>query len=876
MSLLVHNTPSQSTQFIGRESEIEEFTSLLEDDSCRLLTLVGPGGIGKSRLSIMVASQVVDDFADGVYFIPLAPLSRTENIITAIATVIGCHISTEGTPREQLLDHLEDRSLMLVIDNFEHLLDGVDIVIDILQRCNQVKILATSREILNLQEEWVRYITGMSFPKDTHVKNIESYSALQLFTSVAQRVRGDFSDFSCAIRICQLVDGMPLAIELAATWLKVMPCEKIIEEIQRNIDFLTAKTRNIDERHRSMRAVFDQSWQLLSEHEQMVLGKLSVFHGGFELEAAEQVVGASLFGLAELAEKSLLRISSSGRYEFHELLRQYAQQQLESTGEIEHIRDKHCEYYLIFLAERELDIKGRRQFTALNEIEDDFENVRTAWIRAVDQCNFDALNPTVEALDWFGGYKGYWQDGQELFRYARVRLVPTTNEDPHPLWGRFVLRDETGLNLTLEESFELIERCIAQAKRYNNQHEIAYGLNVLGQLLLQNTANYPDALQHWSDSLKLSTELNDEHYMAWLSYRVGLCYGALGQGVEFRKFVRHSFSLMIKKGDQLGANYIVMGVPLEILANSDFEDTSFYDEIVSIDTSFAHVAHDIEQSTRYLLNGESEKAETTISNILAQIPHYQYWLGTKVVLQAKASITIGLIADIRGEYERAKQIFKQIQSTHNGVYSSSADPKVDLGQAIAMFGLGDHESARHHFLKGLKFAFDSEQILSMILYLPVASIFLAHESNWEQAVELLGLAYQHPKSITGWLEKWQLLQTVRTELESELSGEGFAAAWERGHNSDLDEAVKQLIAWLGDESELTNIEQANNQLIEPLSERELEVLQLITSGETNRDIASQLYVGLSTVKKHINHIYSKLGVKSRTQAIARARELGLI
>ena len=324
-----HNLPHAPTSFIGRSFEIADLLALLDNGDCSLLSLVGPGGIGKTRLAIEVASRNIDKFSDGVFFIPLAPLSNPDNIVTSVANSLGLHLSNEGTPREQLLNYLRERKVLLVLDNFEHLLDGVDIVADMLITCAQIKILVTSREALNLQEEWIRQIKGMRFPENTIINDMKSYSAVRLFMERANQIRGDFDELACAIRICQIVEGMPLAIELASAWLKVMSCEQIIQEIQRNIDFLVTKSRNIDERHRSIRAVFDQSWEMLSVEEQTVLGRLSVFHGGFELEAAEQVADASVFNLSEFVEKSLLKVTTSGRYEMHELLRQYAEQHLE-------------------------------------------------------------------------------------------------------------------------------------------------------------------------------------------------------------------------------------------------------------------------------------------------------------------------------------------------------------------------------------------------------------------------------------------------------------------------------------------------------------------------------------------------------------------
>lgn len=877
----IHNLPPQPTLFIGREQEITEIVALLQDETCRLLTLVGAGGIGKTRLSIEVASRQNDSFSDGVFFVALAPLSAPDNIVTSIANAISLHIGGEGTPQEQLIEYLQDRNLLLVLDNFEHLLDGVEIVTDILYTSTHVKILATSREALNLQEEWVRHITGMRFPDAETVESIEPYSALKLFMERVHRIRGDFDDLGCAIRICQLVGGMPLAIEMATAWLKVMPGDKIIQEIRRNIDFLMTKSHNIDERHRSIRAVFDQSWKLLSEDEQRVLSKLSVFQGGFELEAAVKVAGASLFILAELVEKSLLRITSSGRYEFHELLRQYAQQRLGITGEIEAIRDSHSTYYLHFMAEREHDIKGRRQFEGLDEIEADFENVRTAWICAIQRHKHDDLNKAIECLDWFCAYYERWQEGRELFHFARQNLSLSAGDIAHPVWGRIVARDEGYRGFEpYEQSQAQIEQCLQIAKQDENRLEVAYCLNALGNVAIRIAGDHSTALEYWGKALALFTELHDSNYVAWLHYRMGIGYGAMKQGREFSKFVRLGIKQMREKGDQIGLYVIVTAIDSGLWNSKNIDYKSYNEEfktvISKVGGKHAREYQDVEKCIQYFFSGDFDKASELGTEVLERSTNFTNPTG-KAMLQSRTSIMLGLMSCIQEDYVVATHIFEKIQADELSDYPASLDPKVELGFAIIAVGQGEYEGARRHLQVGLTFAFDSQQFIATNWYLPVASLIMMIESKLEQAVALLGFAYHYAPNTTGWLDKWQLLKRVRADLEAELGVDVFASAWERGKNSDLDETVIRLLAWLNDEtpSEATTIDHANKRLIEPLTLRELEVIQLIVSGLDNREISDKLFISIPTVKKHINHIFGKLDVNTRAKAIVRARDLHL-
>ena len=294
----MHHFPLTTPLFLGRVREIEEIGALLDDPSCRLLTLVGPGGIGKTRLAVEVASLKQDAFPDGLFFVALAPLNRSDDLLTAIAEAMPfLYQQDQRSAREQFFEYLREKDgqrLLLVLDNAEHLLDGVEIVSEILAVTTNLKILATSREVLNLQEEWVREIGGLAYPAREDDDSLDEYSAVQLFLDRARRVRGDFDlaeDRESVVEICRLVEGMPLAIELAVGWLKTLRPADIAQELQHSLDILTTRSRNLPERHRTLRTVFSHSWRLMDEGEGDVFQKFSVFRGGFTREAAQVVTG---------------------------------------------------------------------------------------------------------------------------------------------------------------------------------------------------------------------------------------------------------------------------------------------------------------------------------------------------------------------------------------------------------------------------------------------------------------------------------------------------------------------------------------------------------------------------------------------------------
>ncbi|HET8630434.1 MAG TPA: BTAD domain-containing putative transcriptional regulator [Thermomicrobiales bacterium] len=343
--------PPQPGPLIGRERELAALAARLADPACRLVTLIGPGGIGKTRLAIQVAVGQEATFADGACFVALAPVHPPRFLAPAIAGALGLSAQGQQDPQEHLLDALGEREALLVLDNFEHLLDGASLVAAILARAPDVKVLVTSRERLALGEEWVFPVEGLAVPGEDEAGAPDDYDAVRLFVERARKVQAGFAlgaaERPAVARICRLVGGMPLAIELAAAWAAALPCAEIAREIEAGLDVLATPRRDVPERHRTVRAVFDHSWALLTEHQRDVFAALSAFRGGFERPAAEAAAGASLFTLAALVGKSFLCLTPAGRYEVHELLRQYGATQLGASAagwRLAH--DRHCDYYL--------------------------------------------------------------------------------------------------------------------------------------------------------------------------------------------------------------------------------------------------------------------------------------------------------------------------------------------------------------------------------------------------------------------------------------------------------------------------------------------------------------------------------------------------
>lgn len=413
-----NNLPVQLTDFIGRQSELAETERLLGET--RLLTILAPGGTGKTRLAIQAAADVTSDNPDGVFFVDLAPIGSPSAIVQALAESLGLGLSSDEDPQAQLLTYLANKRLLLVFDSFEHLGDGAPIVSEILRAAPHVTVVATSRATLRVTGETVLALEGLESVWETEEEALQT-SGVGLFIDAAQRARPGFAlkpeDLDSLAGILRLTDGMPLGIILAAAWVAMLSIGEIAAEIAKNLDFLEADLGDAPDRHRSVRAVFDYSWELLSLEERSIFAALSVFRGGFTREAAEAVTGASLRDLAALANKSLVTADpETGRYTVHELLRQYAEAELEKDQQrSRQVLEAHAAYYSS-LADGAFPLLGGSGDLLM--LEQDIDNIRLAWRHAL------AFGDAVEARKMIGALwmvyeiRGWFPSGVELFGEA--------------------------------------------------------------------------------------------------------------------------------------------------------------------------------------------------------------------------------------------------------------------------------------------------------------------------------------------------------------------------------------------------------------------------------------------------------------------------
>jgi predicted ATPase/DNA-binding SARP family transcriptional activator len=453
-----HNLPTQPTPFVGRDEELGEIRRLIvENSDCRLLTLLGPGGSGKTRLALQTGLKVKerreDIFSSGVWLIQLAHLTEGDSIAPAMVSALKLPTyQDQAQSHRQLLDYLRRENLLLILDNFEHVLhpDNVSLVTAILESAPQVKILVTSRTRLNARGEYLYSLSGLSRPaSDSSLKSVfnksgKTYAAIELFLLSARRVIPEFqldeSNYSAVIRLCNLVEGMPLAIELAAAWIEMLTVDEINAEIHRSLDFLESDWHDLPDRQRSLRAVFNASWNLLSNNERLIIKALSVFRAGFTRQAADSVATASPKALLDLMNKSWLQRWSDDRYGIHELLRQYVFELLKGDSiEFNLVQDRYCAHYEHLGRTLWKAMRGPGQVQAHETVTFEFENMRNTWNYFLSRGQISGV--VSEILNVLFLYSEVHSKSLELLQLVSAALhsLDISSEDPKDRYSLGVL-----------------------------------------------------------------------------------------------------------------------------------------------------------------------------------------------------------------------------------------------------------------------------------------------------------------------------------------------------------------------------------------------------------------------------------------------------
>jgi predicted ATPase/DNA-binding SARP family transcriptional activator len=707
----IYNLPVSLTPFLGREQELIDLGRLIADPECRCISLVGPGGIGKTRLALQTAEHHQTAFAHGVVFIPLASVGSIEAVIPAIAGALHFSFWGPNNPKEQLLNNLREKQMLLILDNVEHLIIGgpiqadiVELMLEILQRALGIKLLATSREALNLQEEWIFDVQGLAFPEKGQTGKLDEYAAVALFTQRARRATPGFvfneSDLAAAAHICRLVEGMPLAIELAATWLRTLSPTEIAKEIEASLDFLSTPLRDLPERHRSMRVVFDHSWRMLSTIEQQILSQLSVFRGGFSRQAAEQVAGASLTVLSALVSRTLLRRSAAGRYNLHELIRQYCAAHLAADPRAHAAAQKrHYNYFLVLAEAAERELKGRNQLEWLGRLEREHGNLRVAleWALESDLTapgDDELALQLAGALRWYWRMRGHFHEGRDWLMQA----LQTCPERPTAARASALLGLSMIMNILgdLGAAHPQAEESAAIFRKLGNQRGLAEALSEAGVTLIwQGEATV--AFAQLEEALTIYRKAGDRWGEAQVLYRLG-------------------GTLLDSSCDPMGRDMLEESI--RILA--DLGEKYLY----------VYVLIELGVSEGQL--GNYPSARTYLEQALAVATEIKHPGGV-----TDALTNLGYVFRIQGEYLIAQSYLEAAHRVYQEHGSSVWEIEVLCSLAENAIVQGDFSAARLHILAASNRVKSSEFKLASILVCHSRGLLAYYQGDAEEATELL-------------------------------------------------------------------------------------------------------------------------------------------
>jgi predicted ATPase/DNA-binding SARP family transcriptional activator len=880
-----HNLPPQATPFIGREQELAELQALLADPQTRLITIVGPGGMGKTRLALACAERLVGAqraaplhegsspppslFEHGLFFVDLAPLDNVEQLVPTLAQLLNFPLRSgdneKRNPRQQLLDYLRRKQMLLLLDNFEHLLDGADLAADILDSAPEVQLLVTSRERLQLYGEQSFAIHGLEYPETipegssetgaawAALEDAAKYTAVKLFLQSAGRLRRNFrlqgDDLTYLSHICHLVEGMPLAIELAAGWVDLLSLPEIYTELALSLDVLETGARNVPRRQRSLRAVFDRSWERLSQEERGALARFSLFRGGCTREAAGAVSGASLPTLSNLANKSLIRFRrSDSRYQMHELLRQYAAEKLALNPEAEAAaQDGHSAYYCQALAAREENLKGNRQLEAMAEIAADSENVRAAWRRATEQLHLRQLGQAMGSLCLFYQRSARFQERESACRrvVARLREALSTEESgtrsadmlrlqvralawqdylrfPHAfghstdptrqlLRQALALLDKSPLadqdtrteratimmqlafcesQHDLEQARRLGDESLALYRGLGDKWGLASALYALGHSMLR-LDNYDVSRRLYEEGLLIQRDLKDWWGMAASLSALAHVVGLMGQHEEGEQLKREALSIFRKTGDRSEIVDALSSVGSHCVWQGKFAEAR------ALAREYIPLAEELEvvsdlASARAIgafpdaYSGRYEAAQRQAQRNLA--------LGREIdhmLVMGLSLAILGQVALAEEAYVEAHHHFQECAAFFRAVGSLNNVDQALACLGYAARGLGQRAQAQQYVFETVKGASERHDFLPLIHALPGIALLMADQGEKERAVELYALAKtQGMVANSKWFE--DIAGRHMAEIAATLPPEVAAEAEACGRARDLWESAAEL------------------------------------------------------------------------------------
>ncbi len=790
-ALAALNLPPQSTPFVGREEEVGVLLEHLRDPSCRLLTLLGTGGAGKTRLALEAArravatedSQVHPSFLDGVVFVPLATVEVPSRLPAAAAAALG--LDSSGTPDLdlRLRARLRGRSLLLVLDAFEHLLPGSLWVADLLRQHPGLKVLATSRERLGLREEWIMEVRGLRRTEGEGQRPGGLADAQLLFLRCARRANLRFDptpdDLASVARICDRVEGMPLGIELAAAWARTLDAAEILDELERSFDFLVADARDVPERQRSLRAVFEQSWQGLTPADQEAFAATSVFVGGFTREAGAEVAAAEPAALARLINRSVLLREPSGRYRLHQVLRQYASEKLAADARrLSKIRRAHRGHFLGLLA------RPDRCGTA--EVED----IRAAWQCALEDEDRDALAGALDGFLALHEICGIPHEGLESLGAARGLLQGRAGQHRN-LAGRIRAAEARLLDRMARhaESARVAEEALEALAGKGCSAARAEALCTLGEARL-GVATYAGAESALREALDLARRADQPVLACRCLGGLGRLHRERGDYAEAKACLREA----LRSAQRDGAPRVLCDVLNQLGYVASYEGR------LREARGFRQRALDAAREC-----GDRSGAAQALSG-LAVIAFFQARFGEAESClleslslcraagdrmgEARALSNLGENARERGRFGEAYDLDGEAMEIFIESGDRQGEAITRANQGLALLGLRRLGEARGHLREALAVAL---QIGAVPIALAIVCGFArlaVEERRHGEAAELLAFALHHP-SATVDIEREAVPLIAR--LEGALGAPQMASAGDRAKAVDLDSVGRKLL-----------------------------------------------------------------------------------
>ncbi|GBD84460.1 putative HTH-type transcriptional regulator/MT0914 [bacterium BMS3Abin02] len=752
------NLPVPPTSFVGRTEELSEIDRLLANPDCRLLTLLGPGGIGKTRLAIEVAKRLGSAYPNGAHFVPLAPITSPDRIVPAVAEALRLTIDTHTSdlaPKDQLLDFLTNQSALMVMDNFEQVVEGAGLVAEVLGQAPKLRVLVTSRRRLGLQGEWTYEVPSLPYP--TNGEDASTYPAVRLFVERARQADPTFEptpEWVDVRRICHLVQGLPLAIELAAAWTPVLACKEIADEIEANLDFLTTTLQDVPARHRSARAVFDWSWNLLPPRLRDIYRQLSVFRGGFDRRAASDVAGATVSDLAELSSRSLVHREGTGRFSLHQMLQQFAAMQLQSDRVVEkEVMTRHARYFARLLEENRERLAGPEVLNALPLLMADMDNIRAAteWVTA--------HLPEAETVPFLRNLSRLFRvhhshEGADTFAEISETLASGKTKDE-------LAHDAAYLTATVQMSFigsftdryamseeRMLELRDAARRLGLREEEVLsiYGLGV-SQVFREEWESARPTLE---SAVALARDLEDDImigagllWLGWVNLENGDPATAEAQFAE-------SLDTFRNRGDIWGTAYALSKMALIADAKRDYTTA---------------LQHHLECFDTFSKLGD---------------------IGGQGYTLSRASMSSYALGDYGAAMRYGEESLDRFEQVGHRWGLSGALGRI----GYAALGLGDVATARSRFKAGLERASEAGYTNLVLFAVIGLGSVLAAEGSVDEAAEILTFALNHPATPAIYRD---IGQPLLDDVLSSLPESRRAAAQQRATDLDLDDATTRLL-----------------------------------------------------------------------------------